>query len=173
MVLSGLLVIFPLADEIAPEIVPETAKIAKAGDPLPPGPMPGGYDGKAVDGHDVLVILDYIYYGARHNNPSYALGYDSYYGRIAGLTDYFHYLGVTVDFWYCYPYNYGSLGQTWTGTYDGLTYHSYYPVDSNGYKDCIPSYDDYGMVIHIHLVRVLLGKLQLQRELRDRPARDL
>jgi len=148
MVFSGLFVIFPLANDIAP-ILPETAEFAKAGDPLPPGEGTAGQDGKAGDGADVLIINTYMYYAA--NPTGYQGSWDSYYIAMKQSVDDVHSAGFTVDAWYMSYYvdGYGP-GRRDLGYYDKANYyHNYYPVDSNNYPDCIDSYDDYKAVIII------------------------
>jgi hypothetical protein len=147
MVFSGLVILAPAINDIAP-IAPDTANIARAGDPLPPGELPAHQDGRAGDGGDVLIIYEYMSTSARHQHPSYGGGWDYYYVGLGTMVDDLHYFGYTVDTWYNYYYLGGyNPGRRMMGSYDGEYRHNYYPVDSNGYPDTIESYDDYKMVI--------------------------
>ena len=152
LVFTGLFVVIPIADDIAPGGL-DTMGVARAGDPLPPGDLPGHQDGVAGDGADVLVIFDYFFNNYRPVHPSYGNRPDYGYIRVTSLVDDLHFLGYTVDTWYCHPTQYQSTppyygpGRQIRGTYDGLWYRSYYPVDSRGYEGCIDNYDAYRAVI--------------------------
>ena len=147
MVFSGFAVILPLAEEFIPG-APDISKVASAGDPLPPGPLPAHQDGVAGDGNDILIIYEYMSTSARHQHPSYGNQWDYYYVGLGTMVDDLHEFGYTVDTWYNYYYlgGYGP-GRRMKGSYDGMWRHNYYPVDSKGYPDTIDSYDDYKMVI--------------------------
>jgi hypothetical protein len=148
MVFSGLVVFGPSINTIVP-FAPETTKLAKAGDPLPPGDGTAGQDGVPGDGHDVLLINTYMYYSA--NPTGYNGGPDYYYcGMIQAIND-IHAAGYTVDAHYMTPYqNPGgySPGIKQLGYYDKANYYyNYYPVDSKyGFLD---SYDDYQAIVII------------------------
>ncbi|MCK4613895.1 MAG: hypothetical protein KAU14_03755, partial [Thermoplasmata archaeon] len=146
MVLSGLLVLAPIVDETVP-IVPETTTLARAGDPLDPGPGTAGQDGVPGDGSDVLLINTYMYYRARVDG--YQGGPDSYYISMIQAVNDIHAAGYTVDAHY-FSYYTGSYnpGRKVLGYYDKANYYyNYYPVDSKyGFLD---SYDDYKAVIII------------------------
>ena len=148
MVLSGLVILMPNINTIT-DIIPETAQIARAGDPLPPGDGTLVQDGIAGSGSDVLLINTYMYYSA--NPVGYNGGPDSYSIATKNAVDDIHANGYTVDAWYMSYYTAGYSNQRRVrGLRDAANwYNSYFPVDSNDLAGCIDSYDDYKAVIII------------------------
>ena len=141
MLLSGLTVLGPTINTIMPN-GPELANEASA--ELDSGPDHSGADGhwewggspwkeELVAGagnldetaeypHDVLIIFDYNYYYANPHNDR-----DFYYSTIKAIVDDFHEEDLTVDTWYCYPFQ-GNARTHREGYYDEVDYFNYYPA---------------------------------------------